>query len=95
MFFACTRFKGTGLNNWNVSNVRNMDSMFDDCEQFDSDLSHWDVSGVYYMGNMFRGCKKFNSDLSSWDLKSIKNADGFNKGCAGLADTSKLPKQLR
>ena len=34
------------LNNWDVSNVTNMSSMFDDATNFNQDISSWDVSNV-------------------------------------------------
>ena len=35
-----------GLEDWDVSNVKNMPSIFWDCTHFNSDLSKWDVSNV-------------------------------------------------
>ena len=32
MFTKCENFEGKGLNNWNVSNVKSMSSMFDGCD---------------------------------------------------------------
>ena len=45
-----------GLEDWDVSNVRSMEFMFQDCENFNCDLSKWDVSNVQYMAYMFKGC---------------------------------------
>ena len=74
-----------GLEDWDVSNVKNMEYMFWDCETFNSDLSKWDVSNVVDMGGMFSYCKFFNSDLSKWDVSSVGNmklmfnyCDNFN-----------------
>ena len=62
-----------GLEDWNVSNVKNMNSIFWDCTHFNSDLSKWDVSSVKNMESMFLGCENFNSDLSKWDVSSVKD----------------------
>ena len=31
MFKKCESFKGKGLENWDISNVKSMNYMFDDC----------------------------------------------------------------
>ena len=62
-----------GLEDWDVSNVENMEGMFYNCENFNSDLSNWDVSSVGNMHSMFYRCKTFNSDLSKWDVSSVKD----------------------
>ena len=74
-----------GLEKWDVSNVKDMRFMFQDCKKFNSDLSKWDVSNVEDMRFMFSGCKKFNCDLSKWNVSSVKdmrfmfvNCDNFN-----------------
>ena len=74
-----------GLEDWDVSNVKNMEYMFWNCETFNSDLSKWNVSNVVDMGGMFSYCKFFNSDLSNWNVSSVRNmklmfnyCDNFN-----------------
>ena len=62
-----------GLEDWDVSNVKNMKGMFQDCKNFNSDLSKWDVSNVEDMEDMFYYCKKFNSDLSKWNVSSVRD----------------------
>lgn len=57
-----------GLEDWDVSNVKNMSGMFEECENFNCDLSKWDVSNVENMLDMFRDCIKFNCDLSKWNV---------------------------
>ena len=61
------------VSNWDVSNVENMCSMFDDCEKFNCDLSNWDVSRVTNMNGMFFMCKCFNYDLSKWNVSNVTN----------------------
>jgi surface protein len=70
------------IDEWDVSNVTNMESMFRYCKNFmehtafhyavNCDLSGWDVSNVENMSSMFLGCNKFNSDLSSWDVSNVR-----------------------
>ena len=54
-----------GLEDWDVSNVKNMSGMFEECENFNCDLSKWDVSNVENMVEMFDGCKSLKQ-IPSW-----------------------------
>ena len=44
------------VSGWNVSNVENMQDMFQNCKEFNCDLSNWNVSNVKDMHYMFNGC---------------------------------------
>ena len=79
-----------GLEDWNVSNVRDMFRMFSNCDNFNSDLSNWDVSNVKNMFGMFDNCKTFNSDLSKWDVSDVENMGYMFAGCINFnSDLSK------
>ena len=56
------------LNNWNVSNVTNMEGMFLDCIEFNQPLDEWNVINVKNMKEMFKGCTKFDQNLDSWKI---------------------------
>ena len=68
-----TTFDGD-ISNWNVSNVTNMQSMFDHCKYSgnNGDISDWDVSNVTDMSYMFSN-SKYNGDLSRWDVSNVKD----------------------
>ena len=51
------------LNNWNVSNVTNMNWMFHTAESFNQPLNNWNVSNVTDMYGMFDGADSFNQPL--------------------------------
>ena len=70
-----------GLEDWDVSNVKNMTLMFWGCINFNANLSNWDVSNVENMSCMFKACEKFNCDLSKWDVSSVRDMDGMFVGC--------------
>ena len=70
-----------GLEDWDVSNVKNMNSIFWNCKNFNADLSKWNVSNVEDMFGMFGGCKKFNCDLSKWDVSNVKDMYGMFWNC--------------
>ena len=71
-----------GLEDWDVSNVKNMNSMFMGCNNFSSDLSKWNVRSVENMEYMFKDCENFNSDLSKWNVYS--DMEGMFDGCKSL-----------
>ena len=59
------------LSNWDVSNVIDMDGMFED-SAFNGDISKWDVSNVKSMMFMFED-SAFNGDISKWDVSNVTN----------------------
>src|SRR5574344_1792933 len=63
----------SGIENWDVSKVVDMNSMFWDAKEFNADLSKWDVSNVEDMGSMFEDASSFNQDLSKWDVSKVTN----------------------
>ena len=69
------------ISSWDVSNVTNMEGMFDGLESggtpFNQDISSWDTSKVTQMGVMFRYAYAFNQDLSSWDVSNVTFCLGF------------------
>ena len=73
--FSRTKFKYIDISDWNVSNIKSMNSMFYWCEELKSagDLSNWDVSNVILMRTMFSYCSKLKSlgDISCWDVSNV------------------------
>ena len=69
------------VSRWNVSNVKNMTSMFNSCTYFNCDLSNWDVSNVETMDYTFLGCEHLNYDLSNWDVSNVKSMKGMFQNC--------------
>ena len=99
--FICDDFSGIfsglkevkhiiGLEDWDVSNVKDMHYMFYNCENFNADLSKWDVSSVKDMTSMFLACENFNSDLSKWDVSNVEYMGFMFSGCINFnSDLSK------
>ena len=65
MFYCCKNFEGKGLENWDVSNVKDMHYMFFECTNFNCDLSKWNVNNVTNMNYIFDGCKSLKN-TPSW-----------------------------
>ena len=77
-----TTFKLDGISNWDVSNVKYMNNMFDTAgyysNKFELDLSKWDVSKVTNMKAMFRhsgnGATSWTvGDISDWNVSNVEN----------------------
>ena len=58
----------SGIESWNVINVKNMEGMFYGAKNFNQPLDKWDVSKVENFKDMFYECKNFNQNLDSWKL---------------------------
>ncbi len=53
--FEGTDFCGD-IDRWNVSNVKNMTSMFKNCSHFNGDLTGWEIDKECRTDEMFDGC---------------------------------------
>jgi surface protein len=51
------------ISNWDVSEVTNMESMFEGASTFNQDISLWNISKVTTMARMFNGADDFNQDI--------------------------------
>ncbi|WP_434335757.1 BspA family leucine-rich repeat surface protein [Mycoplasma capricolum subsp. capricolum] len=74
----------TNLDNWNTSNITNMEWMFTGAENFNQDLSKWDVSKVTNMNSMFSHAKKFNQDISKWNTSKVTNMSFMFDGASSF-----------
>ncbi len=73
MFSGCTSLIGTpAFNDWNVSSVLNMDSMFNSCTNFNAPIGNWDVSNVEKMPAVFFNATSFNQDIANWNVSNVK-----------------------
>ena len=84
----CLKFKGKGIENWDVSNVTDMRYMFYNCKNFNCDLSNWDMSNALRINEMFYGCKNFEGKgLENWKLEKTL----FYYNIFARCDKVKLP----
>ena len=78
------------IDEWDVSNVQLMGSVFRDNPNFNQDLCSWDTSSVTSMSSMFLGATAFNGDISCWNTANVTSmanmfhtASAFNQDIGG------------
>ncbi|MBN1217264.1 MAG: DUF285 domain-containing protein [Candidatus Lokiarchaeota archaeon] len=73
-FKACLSIENIeGMNNWDLSCVINMNSIFYDASSFNQNLGNWNVSNVKKMSHMFWGASSFNQDICKWNVSKVTN----------------------
>ena len=60
---------------WDVSNVNDMDGIFENAYSFNSDVGAWDISGVTSMDKMFMNAGKFNESLDLWNTSQVRSME--------------------
>ena len=80
-FFNIRKFDGD-ISEWDVSNVKSMNSMFlkSNFTGKYGDIDGWDVSNVEDMSSMFDS-SKFNGDISGWDVSNVTNMNWMFARC--------------
>ncbi len=78
------------INEWNVSNVTDMSSMFYWASDFNQNIGSWNVSSVTNMSYMFSFAVAFNQNIGSWNVSNVTNmssmfsfAVAFNQDIGG------------
>ena len=59
------------INEWNVSNVTNMNKLFYDCQFFNDDINNWNVSNVTNMEFMFSNTFSFDKNINNWNVSGV------------------------
>lgn len=59
------------ISKWNVSNVKNMDSMFSGAKKFNQPLNDWNTSNVESMNYMFFDAISFNQPIENWVVSKV------------------------
>ena len=74
-FVGCEKLVIEAIDAPDLSQVTNMDRMFSDCDQFNSNINHWDVSNITDMSNLFAYAVNFNQPLNNWDVSNVVNME--------------------
>lgn len=64
--------------------ITNMNYMFYNCPNIQSDITVWDVSNVTTMLATFINCPNFNQDISVWDVSKVTNMETMFMGNANF-----------
>ena len=75
--FCSARSFNQPLNNWNVSNVSAMESMFMGARSFNQPLNDWNVSKVTSIIYMFMYARSFNQPLDNWNVSNVEYMVGM------------------
>ncbi len=62
---------------WDVSNVKDIEWIFNSAKNFNQDLNNWDVSSVTNMSSPFGRAYVFNGNISSWDVTNVLTMYGM------------------
>ena len=80
------------INNWDVSEITDMSSLFESKDSFNSNISNWDTSNVKNMERMFfsSGSGNFNQNIGGWNVSNVTDThamfhrlDNFNQNLGG------------
>jgi surface protein len=69
------------INDWDVSNVKDMGGFFYEVLLFNQPLHKWDTSNVEHMAGVFRGCPSFNQPLNNWNVSKATNMESMFMCC--------------
>lgn len=58
------------IDQWQTSNVTNIDGMFSSCSSFNQNISAFDISSITSFMGLFYGCSSFNQPLT-WNTAAI------------------------
>ncbi len=87
MFDSCINLIGnSSFNNWNVSNITNLQGVFANAENFNQNIEDWNVSSVTTTSGMFFKARSFNQPIGSWNVQNVEDmsymfsdTDSFNQ----------------
>jgi surface protein len=84
-FSGCSKLTTVpSMNDWDVSSVTHMGSMFLRAASFDQPIGGWDVSSVTRMDRMFHGAASFDQPIGGWDVSSVTHMDWMFHGAASF-----------
>jgi len=74
LFSGCTSLTTINhIDDWDVSNITDMNQMFQFASNFNQYIGSWDVSSVTDMFSMFSNASSFNQDIGGWNVSAVTN----------------------
>ena len=71
-----TKMKPFGhISYWDVSQITQMECLFQHKHNFNDDISLWDVSNVTHVNGMFYCAYKFNQPIGDWNVSNVIRMD--------------------
>lgn len=81
MFYICSSLVGNpSFNNWNTSNLTNINSMFSAADQFNAPVGKWNVSNVTDFRFVFDTAANFNQPLRNWNTSNATTMEHMFHG---------------
>ena len=84
------------VSNWDVSNVTNMEQMFNTCFNltYIGNLKNWNTKKVSNMEYMFSGCHSLTQieGIEHWNMENVMNLSGMFSNCQKLQDIGNIGK---
>ena len=90
LFYNCKSITSTdqiGVKNWDVSNITNMQYMFNNSGLVEVNLPDWKFGNGYGIISLFSGCKNLKTaNISNWDFTGTTGTGCWNLfyGCSNL-----------
>lgn len=85
MFYICSTLVGNAsFNNWNTSNLTNINSMFSAADQFNAPIGSWDVSNVTDFRYVFDLAGNFNQPLRNWNTSNATTMEHMFHGASSF-----------
>ena len=94
LFKGCKMQYISDFSNFDISDVYDLSSMFEDCSNLISvnPLAGWYINGVGHVDSLFKGCSSLVSinALANWDTSNVINLDAMFEDCSSLTSISPL-----
>ena len=106
-FVGCENLAGQATDIPDLSNVKDMYSMFFNAKSFNQNIGTWNVSNVTDMYAMFLGAEAFNQNIGNWNVSNVtdmssmfKKAKTFNQdignwNVSNVTDMSSMFKKAK
>jgi formylglycine-generating enzyme required for sulfatase activity len=70
-FAYCINFNGSGLVNWDTSNIESIQGIFRNAYDFDQAIGDWNTENITDMSYAFYNTLTFDQSLNSWNTSNV------------------------